>query len=252
MAKARKGVAGPTALIIRSYNVGFGDCFLLSFQYTDRPRHVLIDFGSTRKPNVSDPLPNFLPTIAKQIATDCDHKLTAVVATHRHKDHISGFERNGETGPGAIIAALKPDLVVQPWTEDPKAARDAIRPTQNLTAVRSRRAMQVASLRDMRYAEYVRLASRRLRGGHLQAVREQLEFLGEDNQLANPTAVRNLAGMARNRYVYFGSASGLDALLPGVKTRVLGPPTVEQTGTILKERSRDANEFWQLRHQAWA
>lgn len=41
MAKAPKKVK------IRTYNVGFGDCFLLSFDYGGSERHVLIDFGST-------------------------------------------------------------------------------------------------------------------------------------------------------------------------------------------------------------
>jgi hypothetical protein len=42
MAKSPNGVA------IRTYDVGFGDCFLLSFNYRNRSeRHVLIDFGST-------------------------------------------------------------------------------------------------------------------------------------------------------------------------------------------------------------
>lgn len=40
----------PTALTIFAYQVGFGDCFLLRFTYPDRPRHVLIDFGTTGLP----------------------------------------------------------------------------------------------------------------------------------------------------------------------------------------------------------
>ena len=41
----------PTNVLIRAYNVGFGDCFLLTFRYAADPeRHVLIDFGSTKLP----------------------------------------------------------------------------------------------------------------------------------------------------------------------------------------------------------
>jgi len=41
----------PTSATIRTYHVGFGDCFLLSFQYGRKSeRHVLIDFGSTGFP----------------------------------------------------------------------------------------------------------------------------------------------------------------------------------------------------------
>ena len=43
--------AAPKSLMIRSYHVGFGDCFLLSFACGPRSeRHVLIDFGSTGLP----------------------------------------------------------------------------------------------------------------------------------------------------------------------------------------------------------
>jgi hypothetical protein len=55
--------------------------------------------------------------VARDIARRCYGKLDAVVATHRHRDHISGFGK----GPGAIIAACHPDVVVQPWTEHPDA-----------------------------------------------------------------------------------------------------------------------------------
>ena len=40
----------PKKVKIRTYNVGFGDCFLLSFDYGGSERHVLIDFGSTGLP----------------------------------------------------------------------------------------------------------------------------------------------------------------------------------------------------------
>ena len=37
----------PSSVTLFTYQVGFGDCFLLRFSYPDRDRHVLIDFGST-------------------------------------------------------------------------------------------------------------------------------------------------------------------------------------------------------------
>ena len=46
----------PYRITVRMYQVGFGDCFLLSFAYSTalpdgrRERHLLIDFGSTRWP----------------------------------------------------------------------------------------------------------------------------------------------------------------------------------------------------------
>ena len=156
----------PTSVEIRVYQVGFGDCFLLSFVYgaNDR-RHVLIDFGSTKLPgrakaataNVGgrkaktedDSKPTvWMPKVARDIAAVCGkHGLTAVVATHRHADHISGFATaKGGKGSGDIIRALKPKLVLQPWTEDPAAAKDAKQATRDSS--RSRKSV-VAGLQAM-------------------------------------------------------------------------------------------------------
>ena len=83
----------PKSVEIRGYQVGFGDCFLLSFVYsaTDK-RHVLIDFGTTELPTRGTPrkaakASEHMPQVASHIAKVCGGSLTAVVATHRHADH---------------------------------------------------------------------------------------------------------------------------------------------------------------------
>src|SRR5262245_27923403 len=127
----------PRSLEIRTYQVGFGDCFLLSFFYEKKPRHVLIDFGSTgvtpRKTRAPDKKPSaktkktkkksgfsfkdHMRKVAEDIQRVCGTDgLAAVVATHRHADHINGFGTEGETGrSGEVIRALKPRVVLQPW-----------------------------------------------------------------------------------------------------------------------------------------
>ncbi|WZP01222.1 hypothetical protein EP7_005618 (plasmid) [Isosphaeraceae bacterium EP7] len=246
----------PTSLTVRMYQVGFGDCFLLTFNYPKGDdRHVLIDFGSTQTPTKAARKTD-LVAVSRAIREVCksaahpDGKLTAVVATHRHKDHISGFATNDDgDGSGDIIAALKPDLVIQPWTEDPKAATDA---TAAQGAGLSKTAF-VRSLRQMNefaaalVTEVQRRAAERAEAKLRTDPRlTELEFLGETN-LANLSAVKNLMSMsARSEYLAYGDKTHLSKLLPGVMVHVLGPPNLRQSKEILKERARDPDEFWHL------
>ena len=228
--------AAPTSITLRTYQVGFGDCFLLSFNYGESPaakkKHVLIDFGSTGAPKKSKV---DLLKIAEDIRKVSEGKLAAVVATHRHADHISGF--GGK--PGEIIAGLDPDVVLQPWTEDPEASPTARRPTAQLRAFASFR----VALDDMHgIAAYALRESRSVRGS--ATLKAQLAFLGEEN-LKNLPAVRTLMDMkGKHVYAYYGRRSGLESVLPGVKVRVLGPPTLEQSEAIEKQRAKDPAEFW--------
>lgn len=238
----------PTSLRIRSFQVGFGDCFLLTFRYPRSERHVLIDFGSSARPTRSRPLDE----IAQQIKDTCDGKLHGVVATHRHKDHISGFAtRSDAQGPGDIIASCNPSVIVQPWTEDPEAARDALAPTRRYG--RGSRGL-VSSLASM---QEVAGAIARLAPGLSSArkdLRETIEFIGDLN-ITNRSAVENLIRMGQKgkaRYVYYGSSCGLARYLPGVKIRVLGPPTLRQSEAIRKQRSRNEEEYWHFQAAALA
>ena len=258
----------PKSLSIRSYQVGFGDCFLLTFHYNGKidDRHVLIDFGSTAQPKkraTKKPAASkkkgakkkpkekeLMVQVAEDIRDRCHGKLHAVVATHRHKDHISGFATNKKgDAPGDIIASCKPDVVLQPWTEHPKARVNA---TDAPTTVTTKKGF-VAALGNMHtisaavLAEAHRRRDKKMIGSLLF---RELTFLGDDN-LSNESAVKNLMRMGKkNLYLNFGSKSGLETVLPGVKTTVLGPPTLKQSEEIKTQRHEDEDEFWQF--QAFA
>jgi hypothetical protein len=231
----------PKSLTIRSYQVGFGDCFLLTFHYTgkDKDRHVLIDFGSTGQPKGAGE--NLMLRVAQDIKEQCNGKLHAVVATHRHKDHISGFATNKKgTASGDVIASCKPDVVLQPWTEHPDARVNATRAPGSLSPHQA----FVAALGDMHAISAAVLEEAQRRKPMLGATLfRELTFLGDDN-LSNESAVKNLMTMGKNHYLNFGSKSGLEKVLPGVKTTVLGPPTLDQSGEIKIQRSKDEDEFW--------
>jgi hypothetical protein len=229
----------PTRLTLRAYQVGFGDCFLLTFHYEKFDRHILIDFGSTGQPKSSGE--KLMLRVAEDIRDECAGKLHAVVATHRHKDHISGFAtaKNGK-GSGDIIAACKPDVIIQPWTEDPNAAAD----TGALGANGGGNKSFVTALNDMHAISAAVLVEAERRKSVLgKTLHRELTFLGDDN-ISNRSAVENLMSMAPNVYVRYGSNSGLSKILPGVKVRVLGPPDLEQSQSVRVQRSKDEAEFW--------
>lgn len=236
----------PTQVAIRTYQVGFGDCFLLSFKYDKGvERHVLIDFGSTKLPPKA-PKARMMD-IALDIEKRTKGKLHAVVATHRHQDHISGFAtKTGGKGPGDVIRRLKPDYVIQPWTEDPKLAPNATGPA----VARSDKGKHIATLAAMHdVARQSLLIGQRVRSLDKE-LRGQLTFLGEDN-IGNPSAVKNLMTMANKKAVYVnaGSSAVFDKSL-GIAVHVLGPPTVKQSKAITKQRSKDPDQFWQFRAAA--
>lgn len=97
---------------IRMYNVGFGDAFLVLLPGDDRQRRILFDCGSIEAaPGLA------MSSIVDQIvrdATDADGvaRIDVVVATHRHKDHVSGF---GQAAWDRVFVKE----VWMPWTEDP-------------------------------------------------------------------------------------------------------------------------------------
>jgi beta-lactamase superfamily II metal-dependent hydrolase len=73
---------------IRCYNVGFGDCFLITFKEASKKRHILIDFGNAPGKGGSNEL--FGP-IAKDIQNETGGKLDVIIMTHEHLDHMEGF-----------------------------------------------------------------------------------------------------------------------------------------------------------------
>jgi hypothetical protein len=232
----------PKKLTIRAYGVGFGDCFLLTFHYTGKTgnRHVLMDFWTTQKPPKGGR--NLMMDIADDITKVTAGHLDVLVATHRHTDHISGFATKKGKGTGDKIAALKPSMVIQPWTERPDAPR-------NWKGGKGFNAALTSALALMEtVARFTLDESKHLRKDR----REEVQFLAAD-ALENKLAVQNLAKMGRKgkaMYVNYGTRLALGKLLPGVKVRVLGPPTMAQKKDVVNQKARHEEEYWHF-HSSW-
>jgi|SRR5450759_973480 hypothetical protein len=227
----------PIELGIRMYQVGFGDCFLLTFRYAQPlddnrdVRYVVIDFGSTRMPwRRKD-----LVAVAESIRDHTNGELDVVVVSHRHKDHLSGFRPKEATKLG--MKPGFPRLVVRSWTEHPKLDRDAKGPAAAAAVaaagpmspdVRRLSAAFAKSLRDAeRFAVSLQL---KLKGAAPNSLPAELQQLADD-QISNKPAIDQLqrwgeAGKAT--YLNYGMASGIEEVVPGIGVRVLGPPTVNQ------------------------
>jgi len=192
------------SIAIRMYNVGFGDAFLLFFPTTKGIKKVLIDCGTIAKSEHS------IDEVAKKIIEDStDGKNTlidVVIATHRHRDHVSGFA-------SSEWDEVEVREVWMPWTEDPLDPKARhIRETQN------RLALQVSQQLQLKIT----------RGGNVSHEEGLLELAS--NALTNESAMQTLhqgfTGSPVRRFLPMRGAANrtftTDAL-PGVTIHALGP-----------------------------
>lgn len=82
-------------LLVRVYDVGCGDCIYLRIPDADRSYHILIDcgnfFGESSKP-VKAALDDIKQMLSEGAPPGAAGQLDLLVATHRHWDHLKGFE----------------------------------------------------------------------------------------------------------------------------------------------------------------
>jgi beta-lactamase superfamily II metal-dependent hydrolase len=215
----------PNQLTVRMYQVGFGDCFLLSFGYPTRlpdgrtQRHMLVDMGSNHPPTGRKlDFSMIAQDIAKQVGTTLD----VVVLSHRHKDHLAGF---GDDGAAAILEKLQRQLIVRPWTEDPSKQDEP-------------------ALKALTTAENIATAF--VNGADAS---EALGALAA-RQAGNARAITRLDEWAKKgaaEYLSFGAESRIAEFVPGIKVHVLGPPLQKDAPDVIRARSWYDDQYWLTR-----
>lgn len=101
----------PSPVVVSMYNVGFGDCFLMRVPAPERELKVLIDCGSIKGGEAGG-----TAAIVEQLIADVTEsdgpRIDVVAVTHRHRDHVSGFE-------DSAWKDVRVDEVWLPWVENP-------------------------------------------------------------------------------------------------------------------------------------
>ena len=220
----------PQSVQVTMYNVGFGDCFLLSFLYGNGGvARMLIDCGShnARKDQMLG--------VVNQVTTDSGGHVDALVVTHRHQDHLSAF---GLKEAAPQFTALQPEVVLQPWTEDPTL-------DDNATSSAGEHRKMLAAAQGLAGAVAGNAAA--LAPASDPATQRMIDFVA-GLSITNKAALECIAGLSGDhRFLAADDRLDLSAVLPGVEVTVLGPPTLEQCPAIRSESTSNSSQFWQLR-----
>lgn len=195
------------------YNVGFGDAFLVLLPSNGKQRRILFDCGSIQA--AQDILMGSIVDRIIADVTDDDGvpRIDVVVATHRHKDHISGFGN-------AKWNSVEVKEVWMPWTEDPTDAEGRkIRDIQSSLAL----ALNMSLAKPV-----VGLSA-----AELDARNRALDIVTNSLSLTNEKEMKTLhsgfVGEPERRFLPIKPKADNNGrllktdVLPGVKIHVLGP-----------------------------
>lgn len=185
---------------VRMYNVGFGDCFLLFIPGPDRVSKILFDCGV----HFQGRGPRHIKEVAAQIVEDAREddgvsRIDVVVATHRHQDHVVGFESDAWD-------EVEVKEVWMPWTENPKAPEG-----RRILEKQSKKALMLhaAALRFGLGARVEALAANSLTNEKAMFTLHE-GFSGDPKRVFLPFKTRSANSFKRS-------------FMPGVTVHVLGP-----------------------------
>jgi beta-lactamase superfamily II metal-dependent hydrolase len=190
-----------TPIRVRMYRPGFGDCFLISFGNGSGVRHVLIDFGAHMHGEIGT-----MDQIMDDLEKTSLFKLEVLVATHAHRDHISGFGKFADR-----FATFDIGEVWLPWTDNPRDKKAAALKKKHLALYDAlEQHLQLALKANPTNLTYA-------------AALDALSNL-KGNETATSELARAFGTGAKVRYFEAGLAVDKVGHISGLSAELLGPP----------------------------
>ena len=228
-----EGAHGNAKIRVRMYRQGLGDCFLLTFYGSEKPRHVLIDCGVlTGTPQARDKIRK----VAQSVSDETGGKLDALAVTHEHWDHISGFSDAKD-----IFDPIQVGEIWVGWTEDPDqtiAKERKMRAGMQLQAVRATLAKLSAFSDTGSQERGAALAGTLGFWGPVEA-----SSLGFSDQTG---AAMDAVTKRQPKPQFWNPGDQIERdWLPGVRIYVLGPP--KDAAMLNKELGKVGTDMYGLR-----
>ncbi|HEU0298269.1 MAG TPA: hypothetical protein VFR37_02420 [Longimicrobium sp.] len=208
---------------IRMFRQGLGDCFLVTFSTPEGPVHAVIDCG-TLGAQLTDVE---MEEVVAHIAGETGGHLHLLIATHEHKDHVSGFGTEREAWD-----RFRVDRVWAAWTENPRDA-DAQAIHKHKGDLMEAVGLAARALGEVQGDADEVAAVRELRDGMTQL----LGFFDEMPAAGEPFSALALARTVNEAMGYVTGRAGKDGVdflepgqvlepnwLSGFRVYVLGPP----------------------------
>jgi beta-lactamase superfamily II metal-dependent hydrolase len=211
--------AGASGLKVRMYRVGFGDFFLVIVPAADGgERYILIDCGVFKGTSGTGDIGSIEDAVEDLFQTT-GGKLALVIMTHRHADHIAGFNRATE-----IFQKFEASMVWMPYWEQFNDAKDSAMNLQaDIEQLALRLGMQFRGRADENTNVALDLLSNATGIDFSAAATSTKKLSG--NAAALDLLKNHLGKSGKNvRYYAAGDVAELPPELEGLSAKILGPP----------------------------